>query len=41
MADLRLQKLWVVHAGERAGDLAPGIRAVPLTQLAVELKPLR
>ena len=38
--DLRLTKLWVVHAGERAFDLAPRIRALPLARLLEELQPL-
>ena len=36
--DLRLTKLWVVHAGERAFDLAPRIRALPLARLLEELQ---
>ena len=40
MEDLRLQKLWVVHAGERAFDLARQIRALPLSRVLEELKPL-
>lgn len=38
--DLRLTKLWVVHAGERAFDLAPRIRALPLARLLEELQRL-
>ena len=38
--DLRLTRLWVVHAGERAFDLAPRIRALPLARLIEELQPL-
>lgn len=38
--DLRLRKLWVVHAGERAFDLAPRTRAVPLSRILEELQPL-
>lgn len=40
MDDLRLRRLWVVHAGERAFDLARQIRAVPLSRVLDELKPL-
>jgi predicted AAA+ superfamily ATPase len=38
--DLRLQMLWVMHAGERAFDLARQIRAVPLSRVLEELTPL-
>jgi len=38
--DLRLKKLWLVHAGERAFDLTPRMRAVPLPLLLEELQPL-
>lgn len=40
MEDLRLRRLWVVHAGERAFDLGPQMRAVPLSRVLEELKPL-
>ncbi len=36
--DLRLERLDVIHAGERAYPLAPRIRAVPLTTLLAELR---
>lgn len=39
--DLRLQKLWVVHAGDRAFDLTRQTRALPLSQLLEGLEPLR
>lgn len=32
-ADLDLEMLWVVYRGQRAFDLAPGIRALPLAQM--------
>jgi hypothetical protein len=38
--DLRLRRLWVVHAGERAFDLTRQIRALPLPRVLEELKPL-
>jgi hypothetical protein len=41
MEDLRLQKLWVVHAGDRAFDLTKQMRALPLSRLLEELEPLR
>lgn len=41
MGDLRLRELWVVHAGERAFDLGPHVRATPLSHLLEELSPLR
>jgi len=37
LEDLRLARLFVVHAGERAFDLGPRARAVPLARLAEEL----
>ena len=40
MEDLRLRRLWVVHAGERAFDLTRQIRALPLSRVLEELKPL-
>jgi hypothetical protein len=39
--DLRLQKLWVVHASDRAFDLTRQMRALPLSRLLEELEPLR
>ena len=39
--DLRLQRLWVVHAGDRAFDLTHRIRALPLSHVLEELEPLR
>lgn len=39
--DLRLRRLWVVHAGERAIDLGQRIRAVPVSRVLAELEPLR
>jgi predicted AAA+ superfamily ATPase len=39
--DLRLRRLWVVHAGERVFDLGRRIRAVPLPRILEELEPLR
>ncbi len=41
MNDLRLGKLWVVHAGERAFDLGPHMRATPLARVLEEIRPLR
>ena len=38
---LDLQRLDVVHAGERLYKLAPRVRALPAAQLANELRPLR
>jgi hypothetical protein len=38
--DLELEQLWVVHAGERAFDLARQVRALPLRLLLQELEPL-
>jgi predicted AAA+ superfamily ATPase len=40
MEDLRLRRLWVVHAGERAFDLTRQMRALPLSRVLEELKPL-
>ncbi len=37
--DLKLQRLFVVHAGDHAFDMAKKIRAVPLRQLLDELRP--
>ena len=39
LADLRLQRLIVVHAGRNSFDMAKKIRAVALTDLPEELKP--
>ena len=38
---LDLERLDVVHAGERSYRLAPGVRALPAGRLASELSPLR
>ena len=38
---LDLQRLDVVHAGQRQYKLAPRVRALPAAQLATELRPLR
>ena len=38
---LDLQRLDVVHAGQRTYRLAPRVRALPAAQLATELRPLR
>ena len=38
---LDLQRLDVVHAGQRLYKLAPRVRALPAAQLATELRPLR
>lgn len=39
MADLKLQRLFVVHAGEHSFDMAKSIRAIALSHLLDELKP--
>lgn len=39
--DLKLQRLFVIHAGEHSFDLATNIRAVSLPHLLDELKPWR
>ena len=39
--DLRLHRVYVVHAGTRAFDLAPNVRAVPLGRILEDLAPLR
>jgi predicted AAA+ superfamily ATPase len=39
LADLKLQRLFVVHAGEHSFDLAKNIRAIALTHVLNELKP--
>jgi predicted AAA+ superfamily ATPase len=38
-ADLKLDRLFVVHAGERSFDLAKGVRAAAAGELLEELKP--
>jgi hypothetical protein len=40
MEDLRLRRLCVVHAGERAFELGAQMRALPLSRVLEELKPL-
>jgi predicted AAA+ superfamily ATPase len=39
--DLSLSELYVVHAGTRSGDLAPGVRAVAFSRLLDDLERLR
>ena len=39
LADLRLQRLFVIHAGEHSFDMAKNIRAITLSHLLDELKP--
>jgi predicted AAA+ superfamily ATPase len=39
MADLKLQRLFVVHAGKHSFDMAKNIRAIALSHLLDELKP--
>jgi len=39
--DLRLHRVYVVHAGTRACDLAPNVRAVPVGRILEDLAPLR
>jgi hypothetical protein len=39
MEDLKLQRLFVIHAGEQSFDMAKNIRAVALPHLLDELKP--
>jgi len=39
--DLRLHRLYVVHAGTRAFDLAPNVRAVPVGRILEDPAPLR
>lgn len=39
MTDLKLQRLFVVHAGEHSFDMAKNIRAIAVTHLLDELKP--
>ncbi len=38
---LDLQRLDVVHAGQRLYRLAPRVRALPAAQLSAELRPMR
>ena len=38
-SDLRLDRLFVVHAGEDSFDLAPGIRALAASSILAELRP--
>lgn len=40
LADLRLDRLDVIHAGEHSFPLAPRVRAIPLRDIWTELKPL-
>lgn len=39
--DLRLDRLYVVHAGTHSFELAPGIKAIAFARLLDDLKPLR
>ena len=39
-ADLALDQLYVIHAGERTWEMAPGIRAVPLCHIFEDVSPL-
>ena len=39
LTDLKLQRLFVVHAGEHSFDMAKKIRAIALPHLLDELKP--
>ncbi len=39
LADLKLQRLFVIHAGEHSFDMAKNIRAIALPHLLDELKP--
>jgi hypothetical protein len=41
LADLRLQRLDVVHGGEHTFQLAPRIRAVAVSRVIEDLRPLR
>ncbi|MCU0242173.1 MAG: ATP-binding protein [Vicinamibacteria bacterium] len=41
LQDLRLRKLWVVHAGERSADVSRHIRVSSLARILEELQPLR
>jgi hypothetical protein len=40
LADLRLQRLDVIHAGERTYPLAPRVRAVALARVLEDVAPL-
>jgi hypothetical protein len=40
LADLRLQRLDVIHAGERTYPLAPRVRAVALARVLQDIPPL-
>jgi hypothetical protein len=40
LSDLRLQRLYVIHAGETTYRLHPKIEAVPLSRILVDLEPL-
>jgi len=40
LADLDLDSLDVVHTGDQTFDLAPRIRAVPLSRLLMDVPPL-
>jgi predicted AAA+ superfamily ATPase len=40
LADLRLERLVLVYAGDEVFDIGEGIRAVPCSRLLTELKPL-
>lgn len=40
LADLRLQRLDVIHAGECMHPLAPGVRAVALARALRDIPPL-
>jgi hypothetical protein len=40
LADLRLQRLDVIHAGERTYALAPRVRAVALARVLEDVAPL-
>ena len=41
MADLGLERLDVIHAGDRTFPLGPGIRAVSLPKLFEDIDPIR
>ena len=41
LADLRLRSLVAVHSGEQSFPMAAGIRAVALSRILTDLKPLR
>ena len=40
LADLRLERLDVIHAGERTFPLADRVRAVPLARVLQDIQPL-